>query len=80
MWDIALGNGVTHGQQHRLFMALTLITVFGGTALSTYGGFWISIGVILTPGGFRIQESYSQGDFYAVFGLVRSYTSLRCER
>ena len=27
---------------------------FGATALSSYGGFWISFGIILTPGGFEI--------------------------
>lgn len=45
---------------------------FGGTALSSYGGFWISIGIILTPGGFQIEDSYgdaSNGNFYAAFGL-----------
>ncbi|KAL9617685.1 MAG: hypothetical protein Q9160_007518 [Pyrenula sp. 1 TL-2023] len=29
---------------------------FGATALSSYGGFWISFGIILTPGGFQIEE------------------------
>lgn len=32
---------------------------FGATALSSYGGFWISIGIILTPGGFQIEEAYA---------------------
>jgi succinate-acetate transporter protein len=27
---------------------------FGATALSSYGGFWISVGIVLTPGGFEI--------------------------
>ena len=31
---------------------------FGATALSSYGGFWISFGIILTPGGFAIEEAY----------------------
>lgn len=31
---------------------------FGATALSSYGGFWISFGVILTP-GFDIVASYT---------------------
>jgi len=30
---------------------------FGATALSSYGGFWISFGIVLTPGGFSIVES-----------------------
>ncbi|KEF52598.1 uncharacterized protein A1O9_11441 [Exophiala aquamarina CBS 119918] len=29
---------------------------FGATALSSYGGFWISFAIILTPGGFNIEE------------------------
>jgi hypothetical protein len=31
---------------------------FGATALSSYGGFWISFAIILTPGGFQIIDSY----------------------
>lgn len=31
---------------------------FGATALSSYGGFWISFGIILTP-AFNIPESYA---------------------
>lgn len=31
---------------------------FGATALSSYGGFWISFAIILTPGGFDIIDSY----------------------
>ena len=45
---------------------------FGATALSSYGGFWISFGIILTPGGFEIQsELAAAGDtaFYDEFGL-----------
>lgn len=30
---------------------------FGATALSSYGGFWIAFGVLLTPGGFAIEET-----------------------
>lgn len=51
---------------------IALGNTFGGTALSSYGGFWISVGIILTPGGFRIEESYgaeSNGNFNASFGL-----------
>ncbi|KAK5163922.1 Accumulation of DYads [Saxophila tyrrhenica] len=51
---------------------IALGNTFGGTALSSYGGFWISIGIILTPGGFGIEDSYgpeANGNFYAAFGL-----------
>jgi len=30
---------------------------FGATALSSYGGFWISFAIILTPGGFQIETT-----------------------
>jgi uncharacterized protein len=32
---------------------------FGATALSSYGGFWISYAIILTPGGFEIIATYT---------------------
>jgi len=32
---------------------------FGATALSSYGGFWLSFAIVLTPGGFNIVDSYS---------------------
>jgi succinate-acetate transporter protein len=33
---------------------------FGATALSSYGGFWISFAIILTPGGFQIGAAYEE--------------------
>jgi len=44
---------------------------FGATALSSYGGFWISFAIILTPGGFNIVTAYGgQTDaFHDVFGF-----------
>lgn len=46
---------------------------FGATALSSYGGFWISFGIILTP-GFGIVDSYTNketgvSDFNDIFAL-----------
>jgi succinate-acetate transporter protein len=44
---------------------------FGATALSSYGGFWISFAVILTP-GFQIEADLVElgpGYFYNSFGL-----------
>ena len=35
---------------------------FGATALSSFGGFWISFAIILTPGGFQIEEAYVSTD------------------
>lgn len=48
---------------------------FGATALSSYGGFWISLAMIFTPGGFDIEgqlkaaDNGSVGMFYDSFGL-----------
>jgi len=45
---------------------------FGATALSSYGGFWISFAIILTPGGFNIVTELGGGtsdDFLNSFGL-----------
>jgi succinate-acetate transporter protein len=30
---------------------------FGATALSSYGGFWLSFAIVLTPGGFEIASA-----------------------
>jgi len=50
---------------------------FGATALSSYGGFWISVGIILTPGGFNIVAAYKTttshtNDFNNAFGFFFS--------
>lgn len=45
---------------------------FGATALSSYGGFWLSFAIILTPGGFNIVEALekdSSAPFTNSFGL-----------
>lgn len=46
---------------------------FGATALSSFGGFWLSFAIILTPGGFDIASSLtvdgSEKSFYDSFGL-----------
>lgn len=46
---------------------------FGATALSSYGGFWLSFAIILTPGGFEIEETVIAADgatgFANEFGL-----------
>lgn len=44
---------------------------FGATALSSYGGFWISFAIILTP-GFQIESTLEEDgieQFYYSFGL-----------
>jgi len=45
---------------------------FGATALSSYGGFWISFAIILTPGGFNIVQALGGGtsdEFLNDFGF-----------
>lgn len=49
---------------------------FGATALTSYGGFWISLAITFTPGGFQIQRSLEAADpngglgmFYDSLGL-----------
>lgn len=52
---------------------------FGATALSSYGGFWISIAIILIPGGFDIVDSYADSEefqhAFALFLFVSRLTS-----
>jgi succinate-acetate transporter protein len=45
---------------------------FGATALSSYGGFWLSFAIVLTPGGFEIESTLlgaGTKQFYFSFGL-----------
>lgn len=47
---------------------------FGATALSSYGGFWIALGITFTP-GFQIMSELQKADngstdmFYDSYGL-----------
>lgn len=40
---------------------------FGATALSSYGGFWISFAIVLTPGGFEIEDTLETTGGKAMF-------------
>jgi len=43
---------------------------FGATALSSYGGFWLSYAILLTPGGFDIIAAYSSpANLYNAIGF-----------
>ncbi|KAI9743612.1 MAG: hypothetical protein M1818_002928 [Claussenomyces sp. TS43310] len=42
---------------------------FGATALSSYGGFWLSFAIVLTPGGFDIAAQYTGDEFASAFGF-----------
>jgi succinate-acetate transporter protein len=35
---------------------------FGATVLSSYGGFWISLAITFTPGGFDIVGALEEAD------------------
>jgi succinate-acetate transporter protein len=54
---------------------------FGATVLSSYGGFWISAGIVFTPDGFNIMGSLqeaaggSNSMFYDSLGLMLLVTS-----
>jgi succinate-acetate transporter protein len=40
---------------------------FGATALSSYGGFWLSFAIVLTPGGFEIASTIEEAGGAAMF-------------
>jgi succinate-acetate transporter protein len=42
---------------------------FGATALSSYGGFWLAFAIVLTPGGFEIEETLTAVPFANSMGL-----------
>ena len=52
---------------------------FAGTALSSYGGFWLSFAVLFTPGGFEIVQSITTAQsvdaFYDSFGFFLMVSS-----
>jgi succinate-acetate transporter protein len=55
-----------------MFREMAVGNTFGATALSSYGGFWLSFAIILTPGGFAIETGLaeiSEATFLNSFGL-----------
>lgn len=56
-----------------VFREMAIGNTFGATALSSYGGFWLAFGIILTPGGFNIVASVEKvggaASFYDSFGF-----------
>lgn len=72
--NIVVGPAFAYGGLCQLLAGmweLALGNTFGGWALPSYGGFWISLGIIFTPGGFDIAASYGgeTASFYKAFGL-----------
>ncbi|KAF2148821.1 glyoxylate pathway regulator [Myriangium duriaei CBS 260.36] len=55
--NIVVGAAFGYGGLVQLLAGMWEMAIgntFGATALSSYGGFWIAVGIILTPGGFQI--------------------------
>ncbi|KIW17489.1 hypothetical protein PV08_04683 [Exophiala spinifera] len=60
---IVIGLAFGYGGLVQLLAGMWEIAVgntFGGTALSSYGGFWISFAIILTPGGFQVVSTIEE--------------------
>jgi succinate-acetate transporter protein len=61
--SIVIGAAFGYGGLVQLLAGMWEMAVgntFGATALSSYGGFWISLAIILTPGGFQIADTYAE--------------------
>ncbi|EME41425.1 hypothetical protein DOTSEDRAFT_90276 [Dothistroma septosporum NZE10] len=71
--SLVMGPAYAYGGLCHLLAGMWEIAVgntFGGTALSSYGDFWILVGIILTLDGFGIATAYAHtGEFYAAYGL-----------
>ncbi|KAF2089179.1 hypothetical protein K490DRAFT_38675 [Saccharata proteae CBS 121410] len=73
--NIVVGIAYGYGGLVQLLAGMWEMAVgntFGATALSSYGGFWLSFAIILTPGGFEIMsslETSSPNPFLDSFGL-----------
>ncbi|GFN17638.1 hypothetical protein AtubIFM55763_002452 [Aspergillus tubingensis] len=74
--NIVVGLAFGYGGLVQLLAGMWEMAVgntFGATALSSYGGFWISFAIILTPGGFEIESSIESAGgatmFYNSMGL-----------
>ncbi|KAL2825889.1 GPR1/FUN34/yaaH family-domain-containing protein [Aspergillus pseudoustus] len=77
--SILVGSAFAYGGLVQLLAGMWEMAIgnsFGATVLSSYGGFWISAGIIFTPGGFNIIESLqeaaggSNSMFYDSLGLM----------
>ncbi|PWY86800.1 hypothetical protein BO70DRAFT_378440 [Aspergillus heteromorphus CBS 117.55] len=76
--NIIVGPAMAYGGLVQLLAGMWEMAAgntFGATALSSYGGFWISLAMIFIPGGFNIQAALIKADngssvmFYDSFGL-----------
>ncbi|KAK3110566.1 Meiotically up-regulated protein 86 protein [Teratosphaeriaceae sp. CCFEE 6253] len=63
--SIVIGAAFAYGGLVQLLAGMWEMAVgntFGATALSSYGGFWIAVAIILTPGGFEVISSLTAAD------------------
>ncbi|PYH49057.1 acetate uptake transporter family protein [Aspergillus saccharolyticus JOP 1030-1] len=74
--NIVVGLAFGYGGLVQLLAGMWEMAVgntFGATALSSYGGFWLSFAIILTPGGFDIESAIESAGgapmFYNSMGL-----------
>ncbi|KAL3476976.1 GPR1/FUN34/yaaH family-domain-containing protein [Aspergillus californicus] len=76
--SILVGPAFAYGGLVQLLAGMWEMAIgnsFGATVLSSYGGFWISAGIIFTPGGFNIMGTLQEADggspgmFYDSLGL-----------
>lgn len=68
--NIVVGPAFAYGGIVQLLAGMWEMAVgntFGATALSSYGGFWIAVGIVLTPGGFQIEAALTSSDDPAMF-------------
>ncbi|KAE9963820.1 hypothetical protein BLS_008874 [Venturia inaequalis] len=62
--NIVVASAFAYGGLVQLLAGMWEMAVgntFGATALSSYGGFWISVAITLTPGGFGIVTALGGG-------------------
>jgi len=73
--SIVIGPAFGYGGLVQLLAGMWEMAVgntFGATALSSYGGFWIAVGITLTPGGFAVIDTLggpTKAEFLDSFGL-----------
>lgn len=73
MWYVSFAPySIAYSDQSSREMAVG--NTFGATALTSYGGFWISLAITFTPGGFQIQKSLEAADPNGGLGMF--YDSL----
>ena len=83
--NIVVGLALFYGGLVQLLAGMWEFAVgntFGATALSSYGGFWLSFGVIFIP-GFQIEAAYTTGfadalGIYLICWAVFTFLLLLC--